>query len=137
MRSRILAMPTGGKDHARKILDLVDAEHRAVLVPFLGRWVMKNRIIKFMLIVLLIFSIIGCATVFYPSRLKEQPEDTIYQFDIGMCFVDVFFWGIFGIIYDSITGAIWIPYTPEEWGEEESQYIETEWKDVFPMGINP
>lgn len=76
---------------------------------------------KILLIILLITMIVcaGCATVLYPSRMHDQPEDTTYQFDYGMCFVDVVCWGLLGLIYDVITGAIWIPYSGDDCDDYE------------------
>lgn len=76
---------------------------------------------KSLIIILLIAATVcaGCATVFYPSRLHEQPEGTEYSFDYGMCVVDIICWGLIGLSYDIITGALWIPYSGDDCSEKE------------------
>jgi len=69
---------------------------------------------RFLIIFLLVVFFSGCATILFPSRLLEQPENTLYQFDYGMCVVDIVLWGIAGVLYDIVTGALWIPYPPEQ-----------------------
>lgn len=72
---------------------------------------MKN-IILILIALAIVFSSVGCATIFHPERCKTFPPGTTFTFDGGMFFLDIIFTGMLGIIIDLASGGLWIPHEP-------------------------
>lgn len=67
---------------------------------------MGKRVLICVMVVALLASVTGCASIFYPSRVGQKTHGTV---DVGMLVLDIFLTGLVGIVVDLITGAIYLP----------------------------
>jgi hypothetical protein len=67
---------------------------------------MGRKLLVCIVAVAFLASTIGCASIFYPSRVGQQTHGPI---DVGMLVVDILLTGLIGIVVDLITGAIYLP----------------------------
>ena len=67
---------------------------------------MGKRVLICVMVIALLASVTGCASIFYPSRVGQRTHGTV---DVGMLVLDIFLTGLVGIVVDLITGAIYLP----------------------------
>lgn len=95
---------------------------------------MKKKITIMIMTMIFLFSISGCATILFPSRLEKQPEGTEYVIDLPILVLDLLLWGTFGVMYDLCTGAAWVPYSPEDESDEPEEEEELLWPEFDTPG---
>ena len=67
---------------------------------------MGKKVLVCIVAIAFMVSTIGCASIFYPSRVGQTTHGTV---DVGMLVLDIFLTGLVGIVVDLITGAIYLP----------------------------
>ncbi len=113
-----------GQVHGQVCLSIFAGVRRLAILAHFCRRCFVKQVIILVVIGAILFSSIGCATMFYPSRTRQQRPGTLYTYDFGMMVVDILFTPFtLGWLIDTITGAIWIPYHPDgRASSERSQY---------------
>jgi hypothetical protein len=67
---------------------------------------MGRKLILCVIAVAFLASTVGCASIFYPSRVNQTSKGSI---DIAMLVVDIIFFFPISLIVDLITGALYYP----------------------------